>query len=331
MTPCSQPIEGDPVADAAQRLAPGPVRHVAPGGGGGNNRIYRVELTDGRSFALKWYPPRVGDPRDRLGTEWAALSLMAPHLPGMVPATIAREGDFALYQWMAGDKLERTDESDIGAALDFLARLQELRDRAPAIGLASEACLSVAEILSQIDRRAARLSAVEDPVLQEFLTARFTPMRQRLSRAAPEGDLPPDRRCLSPSDFGFHNMLRRADGRLCFVDFEYFGWDDPAKLTADFLLHPGMALSPSQIAAFRIGAEKLFGADPDFTERLRRVLPLYGLRWTLILLNEFLPERWQARAFAGQLQDRDAILEIQLGKAERRLASLADFCEDLSA
>ena len=40
-------------------------------------------------------------------------------------------------------------------------------------------------------------------------------------------------RALSPSDFGLHNALRGQDGQLRFVDFEYFGWDDPVKLVSD--------------------------------------------------------------------------------------------------
>ena len=28
-------------------------------------------------------------------------------------------------------------------------------------------------------------------------------------------------RCISPSDFGFHNALLRDYGKLCFIDFEY--------------------------------------------------------------------------------------------------------------
>ena len=43
---------------------------------------------------------------------------------------------------------------------------------------------------------------------------------------------------LSPSDFGFHNALLGPDGKLCFIDFEYAGWDDPAKLICDFFCQP---------------------------------------------------------------------------------------------
>ena len=47
-------------------------------------------------------------------------------------------------------------------------------------------------------------------------------------------------RVVSPSDFGFHNALRTEDGRLAFLDFEYAGWDDPAKLVCDFELQPAV-------------------------------------------------------------------------------------------
>ena len=38
---------------------------------------------------------------------------------------------------------------------------------------------------------------------------------------------------ISPSDFGFHNALRTNTGPV-FFDFEFSGWDDPAKTIIDF-------------------------------------------------------------------------------------------------
>ena len=49
---------------------------------------------------------------------------------------------------------------------------------------------------------------------------------------------------------GSNDALRQTDGRLRYVDFDYFGWDDPAKLTADFLLHPAMQLSADDRSGF---------------------------------------------------------------------------------
>jgi thiamine kinase-like enzyme len=51
--------------------------------------------------------------------------------------------------------------------------------------------------------------------------------------------LPKSQKILSPSDFGMHNAIFDCTGHFTFIDFEYFGWDDPAKLVADFLHHAG--------------------------------------------------------------------------------------------
>ena len=61
-----------------------------------------------------------------------------------------------------------------------------------------------------------------------------------------EERIPRTQQILSPSDLGFHNCIKGNDGLLTFIDFDYFGWDDPVKLTCDFLLHPGMVLSDQQ-------------------------------------------------------------------------------------
>ncbi|MFP6749711.1 MAG: hypothetical protein VCD66_19215 [Alphaproteobacteria bacterium] len=139
----------------------------------------------------------------------------------------------------------------------------------------------------------------------------------------------PSRLTLSPSDFGFHNAIRRSDGRLEFIEFEYFGWDDPVKLVADFLLHPGMGLDGELRRRFRCGAAAVFGGDHGFDARLRALFPLYALRWCLIVLNEFLPERWLRRDYAGAHRDREFALTTQLAKARAMLARLEDVNEEV--
>ena len=120
----------------------------------------------------------------------------------------------------------------------------------PETHLAAEACLSGAEIERQLRKRSAALCALEgEPQLQAFLTGEFAgilddclPTAWEILSSAGlsfEQELKPEQRRLVPSDFGFHNALRDERGRLTFIDFEYFGWDDPVKLTADILLHPG--------------------------------------------------------------------------------------------
>ena len=66
----------------------------------------------------------------------------------------------------------------------------------------------------------------------------------------------------------------------------------------------------------------LFSTDPTFAQRLDALKPLFGLCWVLILLNEFVPERFARRAFAGAAVDAAAARERQLRRARELLVSL---------
>ena len=105
-------------------------------------------------------------------------------------------------------------------------------------------------------------------------------------------DLPFIHQTLSPSDFGFHNCLREHTGALRFLDLEYFGWDDPVKLTSDFLWHPGMDLSRQLKLVWIEAMKALFSRDISFLQRLNAAYPVYGLRWSLIVLNVFLYDKY---------------------------------------
>src|SRR5690606_39056346 len=105
-------------------------------------------------------------------------------------------------------------------------------------------------------------------------------------------------------------------------DLEYFGWDDPAKLVSDFLLHPGHRLPAGQAARFEAEARALFGADdPQFEARLTALFPLYGLCWCLILLNEFLPDTRARRGLEDDVA-AEAAQAVQLAKAAALLLRL---------
>jgi len=94
-------------------------------------------------------------------------------------------------------------------------------------------------------------------------------------------------RILSPSDFGFNNILKREDGTLVYLDFEYFGWDDPAKLVADFYLQPEVPLPLRYREIFLEGALGNFGVASTWAKRLPLVYLLLSIKWCLIMLNIF--------------------------------------------
>ena len=343
-TPSPMPsslLKDEPTWAVAAALAEEPLLTVEPQRGGGNNRLFCITTSRGTRYALKQYARSLNDPRDRLAVEFGALDFLNRCGLREIPLALAADtkNGFALYEWIDGDPIATPQADDIDAALRFLGRLQDQR-RAPtssSLALASEACLSGTDIVTQVDRRIDRLAKVaeSEPELRSFLNDHLMPLwtsltdwsscRYRevgLDFATP---VAVERRALSPSDFGFHNAIRRPDGRIAFVDFEYFGWDDPVKLVADFLHHPGMTLSPDLQTRFRDGAMTLFDNDKTFATRLGLLYPLFGLRWCTILLNEFLPERWQSRVFAHTSLDRAAAIRTQLDKARARLSVVRSY------
>lgn len=187
---------------------------------------------------------------------------------------------------------------DIPHAARFVADIFALSGQPEAAEFlpASEACLSAAEIADQIGKRLALLAPAPEPELQAFLGEALIPAFERARAGlgveiAEARALAPELRRLIPADFGFHNALREADGALRYIDFDYFGWDDPAKLTADFILHPAMRLETGDRKAFTQAMIAALPNDTDFEARLRRHLPLYALRWALIVLNPFRVDR----------------------------------------
>ena len=335
------PIEE--VGARASRLAGEPVRVAEMASGGGNSRVFRVE---GRHtcFAAKAYPRREGESRDRLTTEFAALTYLRENGIDCVPRPIAcdREAELALYEWIDGVAIAEPAPGDIDRATHLIERIIELGrgTERGTFDLASAACLSGAALVQQIETRCARLLDVADdaPDLERFLTLEFAPMAERLvgrARSASENEpsrfsdeLDPAAWMLSPSDFGFHNALRKPDGDLVFVDFEYFGWDDPAKLVADFLWHPGMDLSVALRTRFYAAVQSAIVANGDrhFDRRVRNLHPLFGLCWCLIVLNEFLPEGWTRRS-SGRAVDHVEAKARQLQRAQTLLWNVS-ICDD---
>jgi hypothetical protein len=252
------------------------------------------------------------------------LFFLSPQNPPPVPAAFARDDDagVALYEWIEGVPVV-AHSGDVAEALAFVGRLYTARfdPAAAALAPAAEAGLRIESVWEQIAKRADRLRACSSELSSylDELTSLLSRERERIgARRDPDTELPVALRTLSPSDFGFHNALRRDDG-LVFLDFEYFGWDDPVKLACDFALHPGMELGTADRKEWLIGMERTFSGDADFSARLDDCFPTYALKWCTILLNEFRPEIWSRRAAARRHAQGEAVLAQQLAKARALL------------
>lgn len=326
------------VIPALERLLGAQVKGVEKIGAGGNSRVYRVDAANG-IFAAKFYFQRASDGRDRLEMEFGALRFLWGNGLRNIPQPVAAdcERQIAVYQFIEGGELraEAVRTGDIDALTEFLVTLRRLRSAEAASGLpdAAEASFTVAGIVANIRGRLdlllkARGGEAAYGDLSNFLAADFAPALDRWERRARETlggceyeiPLPPASRTLSPSDFGFHNALARPDGSLAFVDFEYFGWDDPTKMISDFVWHPRSSMRSSLKHRFVSRLRASFADVAGLDARMEAVFPLFGLKWCMILLNEFRPENLARRRFAsGSAQETEMVLRQQLAKAATTL------------
>lgn len=289
---------------------------------GGNSRVYQATSNHGRHYAIKQYFTHPGDSRDRLATEFGALRFLWDQGVRVIPEPLAGAPSLGLgvYGFVSGEPATtQLRKEDVEAAVSLAAKLHELSKRPAGHGLpaASEACFSLEALHSNLAARLARIRTAQQngtgapfQALADFLQEQLDPAWARLQQWSlaqyaaagwhPAEELPRAERTLSPSDFGFHNAIRTADGGLIFLDFEYFGWDDPAKMISDFLYHPASNLPEALRPPFLKGMLSLFGSQSGLRTRLRAVYPLYGLKWCCILLNEFVPEFLQRRQFSGR-------------------------------
>jgi len=248
----SSPVPDD-VQEIASTLSPEPVERVWELRKGNNSRIFGIDTRDGR-YALKKYPAT--DERNRLAAEVAALRFFERQGIDRTPRVIAiaPQARYALFTWIEGRPVECVNDADVAQFAAFQVALDAAVDQQAReeIGEASEACLSGRRILSHIERRYARLETVKHdvPEFATFFDGVLVPSLHRFETSAGAAyrrlgldfaeDIALPFRTLIPSDLGAHNALRGADGRLFFLDFEYFGWDDPLTSIANFVMHPGM-------------------------------------------------------------------------------------------
>jgi hypothetical protein len=349
MAPPEPPREGVARLLAAGGMAVDGVR-LEPIAGGGNNRGYRLTTTAGEQAFLKWYFRHPNDPRDRLGTEFGVTSFAWSHGVLDVPRPIARDesAGLALYEFVEGRRLQpgEVDDAAVDAAIGFYQRLNEHRDDDGAAELpaASEACFSVQDHVERIGARvqalieaapaAAKKRGKADRAMAEFVVKRLAPAwtkvyeridgRYPIQAASRKKPIVGELRRLSPSDFGFHNALRDAAGKLRFIDLEYAGWDGVTKPICDFFCQVQVPVPRQYWKRFVKGLSADHDRPAEVARRAAALLPAYRVKWCCIVLNVFLPTASARRSFGTAKAPTADVKAAQLAKAAEVLDQLPD-------
>ena len=300
--------------------------------GGKNNRVYQINFAGDEKLVLKGYHADPRDPRDRLAAEWDFLTYVWQRGVRSVPEPLLQDkaAHAAIYTFAPGRKLGAAEiaQSHIDQAADFILAANGPPRAVDLLRPGSEACFSLANHVATVDRRTARLSSLDgtaphrdraETLVRERLKPAWAEARARIVSDPGYGDaLELGQQIASPSDFGFHNALVDPSDRAIFIDFEYAGRDDPAKLVSDFFCCPEIPVPLKFRAGFVESLARNLGLDNAFRRRADLLLDAYRIKWTCIVLNDFLPLGAARRDFA-ESGEREARCLAQLDKAAAKL------------
>lgn len=316
------------------------LQSIHPLVGGRNNRVYCLHTCSGR-YLLKQYFRHANDTRDRQRAELEFLQFCQRQGIDRVPHILAHDRPLGLtlMDWVDGRRIAPKELAGnslaIGEAVAFFRQLVEAgqRENPSGLALAADACPSLGQHIQQVRNRleqmqaslaaqtgdelsaqalrfvetelAPRLKAAVDAVTSAALPSRY------VDHATPVRDMLP-----SPSDFGFHNALFTTNG-FVFLDFEYAGMDDPAKLLCDTLCQADMPIGMEHLPklAQALCPTERSGEVQDMIASAELLLPLHRLKWCCILLNEFKKTDGDRRHFAAQGRGFADMRQRQLQKS----------------
>ena len=298
--------------------------------GGGRHAVFKV--SDGsRCAVLKRHgKPATNAELDSFERELACHEFVAEHAPQSCPAIIGSDAASRslLFAWVEGAKLgsESVDKAAVARMAEFLKLINTPPAKNAAefhsLPSASEAGLTPREHLLTTRRRIARLLEAPDrsavvAEMKTFVATRVVPSVDRWEVATGSDFLSQSAiPVFSPSDFGFHNVLVDESGRFIFIDFEHAGWDDAAKLCADFLIQPECVLPRELRLGFLDGIARDKAFADDLAERTLTLLPLQAAKWTLIVLNPFVAANANPQLLADRLNKARAYFERALAESQ---------------
>lgn len=303
---------------------------ISPIDGGGNNKAYLVE-TKSEKYLAKVYYSHSDDLRDRLGNEFSFLTYAWNIGLSCIPKPILSnaEENIGLYEFLDGRKLTPSELSQkhVLKAAYFIRDLNQGEERDKSLPSASESCFSIEQHLLMIDYRFKKLQSIKlDSEVNRQARAFINDLEKKWCEIKTSitsktellsEELTSEDRCISPSDFGFHNALFTDNGNLKFIDFEYAGWDDPAKMVGDFFTQPEVPVALEYFDEF-ISEALSYSKNKDLLiERTHLLFPIFQVKWCCILLNEFLSSSARRRQFAKSYFDPELNKRLQLKKAQQ--------------
>lgn len=306
---------------------------IQPLSGGFNCDVFKGVDTKGLQYFIKCYKPEREFASNRLAAEFGGLEFLWTNGIRSIPMPIVSIPELLIgvYEFIDGKEIstETITKNVIDTALKFWKSIDLLKRKPHAKKLrnAKEASFSFQDYLNVLNIRFQILTNIPHTKstagMHTFINEELREFSQVISQKIIKTSgrdinrkLQHKYKTLSSSDFGFQNAIRKKDGTIIFHDFEYFGWDDPAKLIADFYLHPRMKFPERYREDFYKTVYTQVN-DSSLPQRLPFVYQLLAIKWSLIMLNTF--------KLPGTIQGKNQIeAQTQLKKAKNAITRLKE-------
>lgn len=310
--------------------------------GGINNHVFCCSSRD-LKWVIKGYPLDQPDQRDRMQAEIEFLQYAGQVAPERVPELMAVDHGrrCVVLEYIEGETFREgipPPTEAVSFAIDFFRLLNaDLSTAKQMVTMdAAESFLGLTEHLNNIGQRLNQMEykGLPDEVqiqasdLLRSMQRRHETLKEITADKISKGEIldviSPEERCISPSDFGFHNAIWTRKG-VKFIDFEFAGWDDPAKAMLDFILQPRIPLYQEHSPLRGTVKEQ---ENVEFALRYNALKPILSLKWLCIILSVLSKDRMERLSKLRPDQEVMSIIHQRLKLAivyGRKTSSFSSF------
>ncbi len=216
--------------------------------------------------------------------------------------------NYIIFEKVVGKKIIHIKKKDLSQCLEFLRLLNQKKIKKKFCNFqnASDSCQSYKDHVECVQKRIMALIRIRSKkkniqnikkFIKENLLKNFNDLKKKLLISITQEEYKKkmnfDQLILSPSDFGFHNIIKKKK-KLYFLDFEYSGFDDPLKLLSDFLCNPDYKITKNNKKFFVKRFLKLFYYE-EIEKKFDLVFGFHQLKWCTMLLNDIVSKKYQKR------------------------------------
>ena len=232
--------------------------------------------------------------------------------------------NWMILSWLDGQPIKDIKSNHVKLLVEFILKIESLKYKKDAKKLndASEAFFDINSHINCIKKRFLFVSSVlkelnfndsnKNNFIMNFNEDIDNDIKRIYSKFTSSSlttffkeEISLDKKILSQSDIGFHNIFLSKSSKLQFFDFEYAGWDDSHKLIADLILQPDNPVTLKFIKEIEPLINKYIDSQRDI-KRFILIMEIYRIKWILIIFNKLLKNQSNQNFFDNTLEKLDS-------------------------